>query len=449
MLDISEMTAKKNRPLRNATLAAIFGVFLAPIVAIAEPLPLSKLEDKLTSSLRLKAAETQIHYSQHLLRQEQSREGMQISGRLDVGHHRQIVSNDLTRNYNALQPHVGLSYPLLGGRAQQLEATKAAQTQIQLNSVDFDDTRRLLLHQLRNQYTLYWQYSQAEQLTGQYLDSLSANDPAARKLHEKGMWTDSEYLRYSNGLAAALDEMQRYRALQRMALNTMHSILGQSVDGFQPTLPDFPQLCLSSSDLIQSAERHSAEVNKLNAQREALMYNREIGAGSSVNAGLHLGVVYIDEFASDRRGYATTAGVSINMPADFQEAERANKDRLNAAVMVNRTLGDQARLDIQLNTGLALENFKLAQNRLEVTKSQAKTARESLRETKMQFDRVPYPVFHDLMKNISQEYQASLAEIEGHSQLLQRTSDLLLLAPDSCAEAGKGAAADKARSLQL
>lgn len=415
----------------------MLGLLLVPLAARAEILPLSKLEDRLSSSLRLKALESQINYAQQLLRLEQSREGMQISGRLDVGHHRQIVTDNLTRNYNALQPHVGLSYPLLGGRAQQLEAIKAAQTQIQLNSIELDDARRHLQHQLRNQYTLYWQYIQAERLTGQYLNSLSANAPAARKLHEKGMWTDSENQRYNNGLAAARDELQRFRALQRVALNTLHSILGQSIIAFEPTQPDFPQLCLSSAELTQSAQRHSVDVRKLGSQREALLYNREIGAGSSVNADLHLGVSYIDEYANDRRGYAATAGVSINMPANFQEAERANWDRLSAAVVVNRTLDEQARLDIQLGTEQAFENIKLARNKLEATKIEAQTARESLREAKMQFDRVPYPVFHELMQKISQEYQASLAEIEGQSQLLQRTSDLLLLAPDSCAGAGK------------
>ncbi|MFH1493685.1 MAG: TolC family protein [Pseudomonadota bacterium] len=423
--------------LRITMLAAMLGTIFEPLAALADSLPLSKLEDRIASSLHLKAKEIQIGYAQHLIRQEQAKEGMQIAGRLDAGHHRQIVTNSLTRNYNALQPYVGLSYPLLGGRAQQLEATKTAQTQLLLNSIELDAARLHLLHQLRKQYTLYWQYSQAEQLTGQYVETLAANQPAASKLHEKGMWTGSEHLRFNNELATARDEQQRFRALQRVALNTMYSILGQRIDAFQPIQPDIPQICLSSANLTQSAERHSAELKHLKAQREALLYNREIDAGSSLNASLHLGVSYVDEFASDRRGYAATGGVSIHMPAGFQEAERANKDRLNAAVMVNRTLDDQARLDLQLNTAQAFENHRLAQTRLEVIKSQAQTARESLREVQMQFDRVPQPVFQELMQKTSLEYQAALAEIEGQSQLLQRTSDLLLLAPDSCTEAGK------------
>jgi outer membrane protein TolC len=438
MSGTSKTTANNKSALRLEMLAALLSMFLAPPAAFAEPLPLAELEGRLASSLRLKALETQIDYAQHVLRQQQSREGVQISGRLDAGHYRQIVTNNLTRNYDALQPHIGLSYPLLGGRAQQLEATRAAQTQATLNSIDFDDTRRQLLHQLRKQYTLYWQYSQSEQLTAQYLESLRANEPAASKLHEKGMWTGSEFLHFNNSLAAARDELQRFRALQRMALNAMHSILGQSIGAFQSVQPDFPPPCHSSAGLNRSAERHSAELRKLDAQREALVYNREIGAGSNVNADLHLGLGYTSELANDRQGYAATAGVSISMPAGFQEAERANRDRLNAAVMVNQMLGEQARLDLQLNTAQAYENLKLAQNRLEVAKSQAQTAREALRESRMQFDRVPHPVFNELMQKVSQEYQAALTEIESRSQSLQRTGDLLLLAPDSCAEADSG-----------
>lgn len=445
MLDTSK-GGSKIKPLcsgkfRRTMLATMLGALLAPAMLLADPLPLSKLEDRLASSLRLKAAENRITYAQHLLRQEQAREGAQISGRLDAGHHRQIVTNNLTRNYDALQPHVGLSYPLLGGRAQQLEATKTAQTQLQLNSIELDEARFHSLHQLRNQYLLYWQYHQAEQLSGQYVDSLTASQPAAAKLHEKGMWTESEYLRFNNELAAAQDELQRFRALQRVAMNAMHSILGQPVEGFQPIQPDLPQLCLSSAALNQSAERHSPALKNLHAQREALLYNREIGAGSSLNANLHLGVSYVDEFSSDRRGYAATGGVSVNMPAGFQEAERANKDRLNAALMVNRTLIEQARLDIQLNTAHAFENLRLAQSRLEVTTGKAKTARESLREAQLQFDRVPQPVFQALMQQITNAYQAAMAEIADRVQVLQKTSDLLLLAPDSCNESGRAATA--------
>lgn len=435
MSGTAKTTANNKSALRHAVLAAVLGATMASTAAFAEALPLPELEGRLASSLRLKALETQIGYAQHVLRQQQSREGMQISGRLDAGHHRQIVTNTLTRNYDALQPHIGLSYPLLGARAQQLEATRAAQTQTTLSSIDFDDTRRQLLHQLRQQYTLYWQYNQAEQLAARHLESLSANEAAASKLLEKGMWTGSEYLHFNNSLAAARDELQRFRALQRMALNTMYSIVGQRIDAFQPAQPDFPQLCLSSEKLNRSAERHSAELRKLAAQREALVYNREIGAGSNVHADLHLGVGYTSELANDRQGYAATAGVSISMPAGFQEAERANRDRLNAALVVNQMLGEQARLDLQLDTAQAYENLQLAQNRLETAKSQAQTAREALREAKMQFERVPHPVFNELMQKISQEYQAAMTEIESRSQSLQRASDLLLLAPDSCAGA--------------
>lgn len=435
MFDTSRTTTTKTRALRYAVLLAIMGRFLAPFTAFGEVLPLSKLEGKLASSLRLKAMEGQIDYSQHLLRREQSREGMQIFGRLDIGHNRQIVTNNLTRNYDALQPHVGLSYPLLGARAQQLEATKAAQTQTQLSSIEFDDARRQLLHQLRYQYTLYWQYSQAEKLTGQYLETLTTNETATRKMNEKGVWLDSEYLRFKNSLTEARDELQRFRAQQRMALNNLHSILGENIGAFQPAQPDFPALCLSSTSLTHSAERHSAELKKLQAQLDALIYNREIGAGSSLNADLHLGVGYTYEYANNRQGYAATVGASISMPAGFQEAERANKDRLNAALVVNRSLGEQAKLDLQLNIAQAFENLQLAQSRLEVMKSQAQAAREALRETKMQFDRVPYPVLQEMLLKMTEEHQAALSEIESHSQLLQRTSDLLLLSPDSCSGA--------------
>lgn len=418
-------------------LASILVALLTPAAIRAETMPLSRLEDSLSSSLRLKAVKTQIDYAHHLLRQEQAREGAQISGRLDVGHHRQIVTNSLTRNYDALQPSLSLSYPLLGGRARQLEATKAAQMQIRLSSIDFDEMQRQLQLQLRTQYTLYWQYSQAEQQTARYLDALSGHVPAANKLHEKGMWTDSEYLHFNSELSVAKDELQRFRSLQRIAMNAMHSILGQGIAEFQPVQPELPQLCLSSSALNQSAERHASEVMKLGAQREALLYNRDISAGSSVNADLHLGVSYIEELADSRQGYAATAGISISMPAGFQEVEHANSDRLNAAIMMNRTLDEQARLDIQLTTAQAFENFRLAQNKLEITKNQSRTARESLREARIQFDRLPHPVFNELIQKVSQEYQSSLAEIEGQSQLLQKTADLLLLAPDSCAETGR------------
>lgn len=432
MLDKSRARAINSHALRYALLASAICITLAQS-AFSGTLPLSILEEKLASSLRLKALETQIDYAHHVLRQEKAKEGMQITGKLDIGHHRQIVTNSLTRDYNALQPHIGLTYPLLGGRAQQLEAIKSAQTQTWLNSIELEEVRRQLLHELRSQYILYWQYSQAEQLTGKYLESLNANKPAADKMHEKGMWTGSEFLHFNTELTAAREEQQRFQSQQRMALNAMHSILGSGMEIFQPVRPELPALCLSSIKLNLSAEKHSANLRKLNAQLEALVYSREIGAGSSVNADLHLGMAYIDEYSGNRRGYAATAGVSINMPASFQEAERANRDRLNAAIVVNRTMVEQERLNIQLSTAQAYENLKLAESRLYLLQAQAQTAREALRESRMQFEQMPYPVFNELILKITQEYQASMSETESNGQMLQRTGDLLLLAPDSCA----------------
>lgn len=418
------------RTLGRGVLWVALCATLPPQMAHAEPL--SKLEGRLSDSFRLKAADAQVDYAKHLLSQETNKEGLQIIGRLDVGHHRQVVTDDLSRSYDAISPRLGLSYPLFGSRARQLESVMDAQTQLHLNTFDFDEVRRTLLYDLRRTYILAWQYQQQAQLAERHVEALAAKEAAARKLHEKGVWTEGNYLQFSSTLAAARDDVTRFRGLQQLAMNAVRTTLSQLALEFKPEQPDLPPVCLSYPELSMSAQRHSTALRKLEAKLQALKYNQEIEAGSSVNSDVHLGVVYVNEFSGSRSGYQAAAGVSISMPANFQEANRANRDRLNAAVLVQRSLIDQARLDLQAAIRAAMENFQLAKNNLDVTQEQAKANREALREVSLQFDRVPQVIFDVLIQKMSADYQAALAELKVRGEVYMKTSDLLLLAPDSC-----------------
>lgn len=410
---------------------------IPPSFADTPIMTLPALEDKIASSLRLKAATSQIDYARHLLRQEQAKEGAQIYAGLDVGRHRQIVTDDLTRTYSAIAPHVGLRYPLLGGRTQQLKAVQDARTQVKVSSIELEENTRNTQYAIRNEYVGLWQLHQAEKLTQQYVDRFSSMANAAEKLREKGLWTDSNYLQFAGDLAAAREGLKRFHVMQKVAVNNIRSIVGPDLPEFKPISPGFPAICPSNANLAQSVEKNSPSLRKLGAQLESLLYERNVGAGSSMHADVHLNLATHDEYTTGRRGYAATVGASINMPANFQEAERANLDRMSSAVITNRTLSDQTRLDLQASSMQALENFHLAQRKLEVSQKQATAAHEAMREAQMQFDRVPRAMMSEVLQKLTLDYQSSLRELEDQGDLFRRTNDILLIAPDTCSVKGE------------
>lgn len=428
---------RKNTSVNTLLYCAVMASLLSqePPAAYAEEatVSLSTLEEKIPSALQIQAADAQVEYTRHLVHQEESKEGLQLFGGVDAGRHRDVVTETVTRNYSSAVPKIGISYPLLGGRAQLLESSQNARTQLQLNSIDLEVDRLQLLWELRKNYILYWQYQLEQQLTEKHVAELSDREAAARRLVNRGLWTQSDYLQFTSDLATARNDLNQFITAQRDALNGMRTVVGENLPGFLSIQPELPQACTNPADLYKSAENHSGDLKKLQAQLDNIKYDQNLTTGRSITSDVHLMAVYSNEFTTAKYGYAAIVGAQVNMPLHFMEADDANADKLNAATIQNGVLVDQARSTLHLKVQDALEDYQQAQQKVDATTAAEKAADEGLRESKLRFENVPQPLFGELVQKIISEYHTSLADVEARSNVALRANDMLLLAPDKCA----------------
>ncbi len=429
--------------LRSRTIPRRMGVHHAILIAALTQAPftaradeatvsLPTLEEKIPATLQIQAATAQLQASQHLVHERESREGLQLGAGLDAGRHRDVVTSTVNYSYSNVVPRVGISYPLLGARAQLLESSQEARLQRDINSADLESQRLQLLWDLRKNYILYWQYLQQQVLTEKHVTELSNMEGAAKRLLNKGLWTQSDYLQFSSDLATARNNLSQFDTMKRDSLNDMRVVIGINVPGFTPVQPEFPNLCAATPDIYQSAEAHSSNLKKLKAQLDDVKFDQDLTSGRAINSDIHLQASYNNELNASRYGYAVVVGAEVSMPLHFMEADDANADKLNAATMQNSALTEQARAGLHLKVQDALEDYRQAQQKVEATDAAEKAADEALRESRLRFENVPQPLFGELVQKIIQEYHAALTDIEAKSTVALRANDLMLLAPDSC-----------------
>lgn len=407
-------------------------LFLAAAPGKADPtVPLSVFEAKVDTSLAMQAAGANAEQFQAALQGSLDKSGPQITALNEFGPRHELVPGVYVASYFRDEQTLGVRIPIMGARAVQLEDVAVAKAEHQAALLETQTTKLQLLADVRQYYIAYWAALQDEQTAQGYIAQLASQDAETQALQKNGFWTSADMMGYDDLRQKAAFDLSRAQLSANDALIQLSSVAGSPVAPFTPVQPDFSSCDAQPAAVLSSALASDIELAKLNVQKaeaDALVrlarvpaydVNLDAGVGGAINSP---------------GGFAYNGFVGIDYAGPIHE-RRFAQDEVQRVLALQRQYGllvAQRKALVTSTVDVALANRTQASWQLAQTKSDELAIAEDAREAQVRFASISPNTLADVQAKAQLDYTTLLAINDDQGAVLERTNELLMLAPDAC-----------------
>ena len=420
---------------RHAVLVMLLCVAVAKgAAADKKSLPVSYFERKVDNAPAVGAAAEAVAASAAATQAARDKAGLQLFGSNDLGPHHEVVLNQTSRSYFRYGQEVGVRLPILGARSLQQQDIVQASAAEGIARLDFQAAHLQLVGRARSGYVAYWSARQQQRVAQGFMRQLAAQRSAAFALRKGGFWTSADALAYSGLREAAELDLSQARVDANNALRELSVVTAAPVGPFVPQEPPYATCALSPGRVVPTALATDVDLLKIAVQRaqatQLAALQRWVGYDANVNLGI---LSSID--APGGLGYALLVGSSIALPTHVK-SEREDELRLFASrVKEYDLLAEQRRAELTASIQTAIANRIEAENQLRRARSNERATAEALREAQVRMTYLAPNTLTDVLTRTQTAYQARRDASTALSAVLERTNDLLLLAPSACGNA--------------
>ena len=172
-------------------------VFCAPLLAQATPLTLDQALRQAGDGHGVGASNAELEARYAARDQRESERGWELYGNANVGHYRELVTEDIRDDYYGRNAAIGVRYPLLGSLARRMEAVRASERDVRVGEIEQGYQRARQRLAIRSSYADWWRATQEQQLC-QDVQAAARAAEAQLRTRLKGQWilpSDAELMR--------------------------------------------------------------------------------------------------------------------------------------------------------------------------------------------------------------------------------------------------------------
>lgn len=310
--------------------------FCAPLLANAAPLTLEQALQQAGDGRGSAASNAELEARYAARDQRESERGWEMFGSANVGHYRELVTEDLRDDYYGRNAAIGVRYPLLGSLARRVDAVRASERDVRVGQIEQGLQRARQRLAVRSTYADWWRASQEQRLC-QGVEA--AADSAAEQLRTRldGKWilpSDAE-LMHSEWTAVT-----RRCALQADLLDDIRASLqslGVSVDASATPVA----IPLAGHPRPLDAWRMQLDSHPRMARRDADLSLAEQGRErpwySAIDAYFNVTQTLEQRSGAGQNGSGLSAGLTLSAPVDLLDygtaRGREGEARYQAAIL--------------------------------------------------------------------------------------------------------------------
>lgn len=295
---------------------------LGPATAAADVVGLDALLSQSSKALNILVAETEFVSAQEDVKREKALRGWRVELAGGFGNTREIIDETRTREYEALQTKISLSYPLLGAYAKQAREIEMANGKAEMKRIKRDAALRIAQLRIEDLYAVYWGAQEALETVDAYLDSESRIGPRGDADSE-----DTETLEALAGYTKARAERTRLARRRDEARARLEQLTDRTLRDFVALgvqLPSVPAL-----DESKLQEDHP-ELATMRAQHAALRDQLDDAVWWGIDADFNITQTTTTDRDDGQAGNGLFANVVVSMPLTFYRAGVAERRRLLA-----------------------------------------------------------------------------------------------------------------------
>ncbi len=310
-------------------------VFCAPLLAQATPLTLDQALRQAGDGHGVGASNAELEARYAARDQRESERGWELYGNANVGHYRELVTEDIRDDYYGRNAAIGVRYPLLGSLARRMEAVRASERDVRVGEIEQGYQRARQRLAIRSSYADWWRATQEQQLC-QDVQAAARAAEAQLRTRLKGQWilpSDAELMRSEWTAVTRRCAMQGdLLADIRASLRSLGVPLDASSTPVAMPLAGQPRALEAWRTQLENSPRMARRDAELSLAEQ----NRQRPWYSAIDAYFNVTQTVEQRSGAGDNGSGLSAGVTFSAPVDLLDygtaRSREGEARYQAAV---------------------------------------------------------------------------------------------------------------------
>ncbi len=386
--------------------------------AFAEPRTLSEFYSHLDQAASILKAQADLEAQRSNLLAQEALKGLEVFGGVSGGFQKSPFAREPFGHFFDPLARIGLRYPLLGSAERQQRAIEDAATQVRIETIRLDWSRRLAALFLEENYAAYWSAQKILSLTDAYLHLRSEGvENLLRKRQEAGLLFKSDYFEFLSAFERAQRTQVEFFNNSNQALMRLAHLTNSTVPPFTPVKPSLGKIASTVSNEVDQLDLRILQTQIDNLQNIRDTQNWQ-GIESDVSVTGFGGPAIPHPSPPDgmQWGYGGAVGFNFRMPLEIVSYRKNEQSRLNSQLISLRADYTRRDQELQHDFHALLSSFQQLDQQINFQRTRLEAAQELMRERYLRLQVLDGDVIEQYLQALNAYYRIAVENIEAESE---------------------------------
>lgn len=386
--------------------------------ALAELRTLSEFYSHIDQAASILKAQADLETQRSNLLAQEALKGLEVFGGVSGGFQKSPYAREPFGHFFDPLARIGLRYPLLGSAERQQRAIEDAATQVRIETIRLDWSRRLAALFLEENYAAYWSAQKILSLTDAYLHLRNQGvENLLRKRQEAGLLFKSDYFEFLSAFERAQRTQVEFHNNSNQALMRLAYLTNAAVTPFTPVKPALGKIANTVSNEVDQLDLRILQTQIDNLQNIRDTQNWQ-GIESDVSVTGFGGPAIPHPSPPDgmQWGYGGAVGFNFRMPLEIVSYRKNEQSRLNSQLISLRADYTRRDQELQHDFHALLSSFQQLDQQINFQRTRLEAAQELIRERYLRLQVLDGDVIEQYLQALNAYYRIAVENIEAESE---------------------------------
>ena len=403
--------------MRRFLLLFLLLLLMLPVHAAAEVRTLTEFYANLDQAATVLKAKADLDAQQSQLHVQEAQKGWEIFGGVSAGYQKSPFAREPFGHFFDPLGRIGVRYPLLGSAERQQRAIDDAATQVKIEGIRLDWSKRLAKLFLEENYAAYWSARKMLALTESYLRLRDGGvTDILQQRREAGLLFMSDYLEFLSAFDRAERLKIEFGNNRDQALIRLGYLTNAKISPFEPVKPELPEIEGGTPVDIEQLDLKILQARIENIQNTKEKENWR-GIESDVNATAFGGpAIPHPSPESMQLGYGGSVGFNFRMPLEIMSVRKNEESRLNSQLISLRADYTHRDQELQHEFRALLSSYQQLAQQIKFQHTRLEAARELMRERNLRLQVIDGDAIEKYLQAVNTYYRIAIENIEAESE---------------------------------
>ncbi len=390
---------------------------LLPVSAEAEVRTLADFYLHLDQAASVLKTQADLEAQQFHLRANEAQKGWEVFGGISGGYQKSPFAREPFGNFFDPMARIGLRYPLLGSAERQDRAIGDAETQVRIENVRHEWSKKLAALFIEENYAAYWSAEKMLALNHAYTHLRNAGiEKTLHQRHETGLLLMSDYFEFLSTFEQAERMRLEFINNKEQALMRLAHLTSTSVTPFEAIKPGLNEI---TGNLTYDIKQLDLEI--LQTQIDNLRKVRETQNWQGIDSDLSVvafGGPAIPHPSPDSMqwGYGGAVGFNFRMPLEIVSYRKNEQSRLNSQLISFQAEYTRRDQELNLEFRSMLGRYQQLMQQIKFQQTRLDAPRESVRERYLRLHALDGDALEKYIQSINTYYRAAIEYVEAEAE---------------------------------